>query len=205
MEDNRDNDNGQIPIHRKGSANYYENLVETMLYTCRWLLLPLFLGLSFLVILLIYEFYSVLFHTAINIGEIHKKELIVVVLTLVDMCLIGGLVVMVAISGYENFVSRITLKDDDEKPTIFSRLDPGTIKVKLGMVIIVIASIQLLQTLMDIKNYTNDQVLAQIEIHICLILAGAAIGFIDSFLTKKHGTSRENRENRENRESRDRQ
>ncbi len=165
----------------------WEATIEGILYACRWLLLPLFLGLACLVLLLTWQFYAVLIDTALHIHEIGKKPLIVIVLTLVDMCLIASLVIMVAISGYENFVSRITVMEETEKPTIFSRLDPGTIKIKLGMVIIAIASIQLLQTLTDIKSYTQEEVYLQIALQIALILAGGMMGLIDIILSKKHG------------------
>ncbi len=181
----------QEPVIAKTERSL-EVAIETLLYACRWLLLPLFLGLPLLVILITAEFYSVLFESALNIQLTDKRELVVVVLTLVDMVLIGSLVVMVAISGYENFVSRITMMDEDNKPTIFSLLDPGTIKVKLGMVIIAISSIQLLQTLMNVPKMAqeNDQIWKeismQIALHTALILGGTFIAIIDRLVTKKH-------------------
>jgi uncharacterized protein (TIGR00645 family) len=168
-------------------ASIYEICIESTLYACRWLLLPLFFGLAFLVVLLTIEFYTVLIDTTFNIMSITKKELIVVVLTLVDMALIGSLIVMVAISGYENFVSRISLMNDqgDNKPTIFSRLDPGTIKIKLGMVVIAISSIQLLQTITDISGYEKEEIAMQVLLHLSLIAAGVGMAHINKSTPKK--------------------
>lgn len=164
-----------------------DKLLENVLYASRWMLIPLFLGLSGVVLLLTLEFYETLIGAIFHILDMKKNDLIIVVLKLVDMALIGSLVVMVAISGYENFVSRIDLEGDASKPTFFSRLDPGTIKIKLSMVIIAISSIHLLQVFMDIQAYTTPQVVLQISIHLALVISGGAVALIDKVLTAKHG------------------
>lgn len=166
-----------------------ERLIEATLYASRWLLIPLFFGLAGLLLLLTVEFYETLIKTAFAIFETDKQELLLVVLKLVDMALVGSLIIMVAISGYENFVSKIAIDAEEDKPTIFSRLDPGTIKVKLALVIIAISSIHLLQVFMDIKSFTTEQVLLQIGVHLALILAGGAVALIDRLLTQKHGVA----------------
>lgn len=166
-----------------------ERLIEGSLYASRWLLIPLFFGLAALLLLLIVEFYETLIKTALTVFLIDKQDLLLVVLKLVDMALVGSLIIMVAISGYENFVSKIGVGEEEDKPTIFSRLDPGTIKVKLALVVIAISSIHLLQVFMDIRSYTNDQVLLQVAVHVALVFAGGAVALIDNLLTRKHGVA----------------
>lgn len=163
-----------------------QKLIETALYASRWMLIPLFLGLTGVVILLTLEFYETLISAFSNVFILEKHNIVIVVLKLVDMAMIGSLVVMVAISGYENFVSRISVEDDGNKPTIFSRLDPGTIKIKLGMVIIAISSIHLLQVFIDIDSYTTSQVILQIAIHLAFVVSGIAVALIDKVLARKH-------------------
>ncbi|MCB9978976.1 MAG: TIGR00645 family protein [Rhodospirillales bacterium] len=163
-----------------------QKLIETALYASRWMLIPLFLGLTGVVILLTLEFYETLIFAFSNVFVLEKNSIIIIVLKLVDMAMIGSLVIMVAISGYENFVSRISVEDDGNKPTIFSRLDPGTIKIKLGMVIIAISSIHLLQVFIDIDSYTTSQVILQIAIHLAFVVSGIAVALIDKVLARKH-------------------
>ncbi len=164
-----------------------ERWIENALYASRWMLVPLFIGLSGVVLLLTAEFYETLVGAAFEIFTMDKFDLIIVVLKLVDMVLIGSLVVMVAIRGYENFISRINLSEEEGKPTFFSRLDPGTIKVKLALVIIAISSIHLLQTFMDIQRYSTEQIVLLIVIHMAFVISGGAIALIDKVLTVKHG------------------
>ena len=44
-----------------------------------------------------------------------ESEMILTNLALIDMVLVGSLVVMVMFSGYENFVSRIDVENEDNK------------------------------------------------------------------------------------------
>jgi len=38
-----------------------------------------------------------------------------VILSMIDITLVGGLIIMVMLSGYENFVSRLDIEDQSEK------------------------------------------------------------------------------------------
>ena len=50
----------------------------------------------------------------------------------IDMALVGGLLVMVMLSGYENFVSRIDVSEEKEKLSWLGKLDSGSLKRKVA-------------------------------------------------------------------------
>lgn len=54
-------------------------------------------------------------HVLPNIFSMAESDLILVLLSLVDMTLVGGLLVMVMFSGYENFVSQLDISENKEK------------------------------------------------------------------------------------------
>ena len=50
-----------------------------------------------------------------RIVAMKEADLILSMLTLIDLTLVGSLIVMVMFSGYENFVSQIDIRDGGEK------------------------------------------------------------------------------------------
>ena len=92
-----------------------EKTLEKLLFACRWLLAPLYLGLALALIALGIKFFQEAVHVLMAIGTLAEADLVLVVLTLIDLVLVGSLIVMVMFSGYENFVSRIDVGGDAEK------------------------------------------------------------------------------------------
>src|ERR1700756_5311622 len=105
-----------------------ERIVERTLFASRWLLVPLYLGLALLLMLFSIHFFRelrTLFEHALSLGE---TEMILGALDLIDLTLIAGLIVMVMLSGYENFVSRLDIDETQRSISWLGKLDPGTLK-----------------------------------------------------------------------------
>jgi hypothetical protein len=83
-----------------------EYLVESTILASRWLLVIFYAGLA--VALLIYAgtFALKLFAFISKVLTLGETDTILAMLGLIDAALVASLVVMVIISGYENFVSR---------------------------------------------------------------------------------------------------
>ena len=117
-----------------------------LIFSSRWLQLPLYLGLivaqGVYVVLFIKELWH-LIAGAVNFGE---QEIMLIVLGLIDVVMISNLLVMVIVGGYETFVSRLRLEDHPDQPEWLSHVNASVLKVKLAMAIIGISSIHLLKT-----------------------------------------------------------
>ncbi|SUG22949.1 membrane protein [Salmonella enterica subsp. arizonae] len=61
------------------------------------------------------KFFQEILHVLPNVFALAEADLILVLLSLVDMTLVGGLLVMVMFSGYENFVSQLVISAGKEK------------------------------------------------------------------------------------------
>ena len=70
-----------------------ERLLENLMYSARWILAPIYLGLSLALAALAVKFFQELFHLLPHLLETAEADLILVVLSLVDMALVGGLLV----------------------------------------------------------------------------------------------------------------
>ena len=84
-----------------------ERLIENAMYAARWLLAPIYFGLSLALLALVLKFFQEVFHVLPRVFELAEIQLILVLLSLVDMALVGGLLVMVMISGNPNVVTWI--------------------------------------------------------------------------------------------------
>lgn len=157
-----------------------ERYIERTLYASRWLLVPMYLCLALVLIAFTVRFgveLVDLFGYALY-GET-EADLILAALTLVDLVLVGSLVIMVMISGYENFVSRIELGEDDEKLSWLGKLDSGTLKVKVAASIVAISSIHLLKSFMDADKVTNDKLMWLVIIHLTFVVSAVLMGWLD--------------------------
>jgi uncharacterized protein (TIGR00645 family) len=143
------------------------------------LLAPIYTGLSLAVLLLGIKFFQGAAHIFPIILSIKEADLVLVILSLVDLALIGGLLVMVMLSGYENFVSAIDLKEGQEKLSWLGKLDSGSLKQKVAASIVAISSIHLLKAFMAVQNIANDKLMWYVIIHMTFVLSALGMAYVD--------------------------
>lgn len=160
-----------------------EKLLESLMYASRWIMAPIYLGLSLVLVALGIKFFQEIIHLLPHILETKEVDLILLVLTLIDITLVGGLIVMVMFSGYENFVSKLDIDESAEKLSWLGQLDANSLKNKVAASIVAISSIHLLKVFMDVKNIDNEKILWYVIIHITFVLSAFAMGYLDR-LTK---------------------
>ena len=156
-----------------------ERIIESTMYASRWLLAPIYLGLSLAVFLLGIKFFQEAIHIFPLIFSIKEADLVLVTLSLVDMALVGGLLVMVMLSGYENFVSAIDLKEGQEKLSWLGQLDSGSLKQKVAASIVAISSIHLLKAFMAVEKIANDKLMWYVIIHMTFVLSALGMAYVD--------------------------
>ncbi|STU57211.1 membrane protein [Klebsiella pneumoniae subsp. ozaenae] len=105
-----------------------ERFLENAMYASRWLLAPVYFGLSLGLIALTIKFFQEIFHILLHIFSVSESDMILTLLSLVDMTLVGGLLVMVMFSGYENFVSQLDINEGKEKLSWLGKMDATSLK-----------------------------------------------------------------------------
>jgi uncharacterized protein (TIGR00645 family) len=100
-----------------------EKLIEKVMYQSRWLLAPVYIGLSLTLIALAIKFFQELLHIVPILFTMAEADLVLVILSLIDLALVGGLIVMVMLSSYENFVSRLDIDESTEKLSWLGTMD----------------------------------------------------------------------------------
>ncbi len=156
-----------------------ERTLENALYASRWLLAPIYIGLSLALLMLGLKFFQEVFHFMPIIFSTKEADLVLVILSLVDMALVGGLLVMVMLSGYENFVSAIDIKEGAEKLSWLGKLDAGSLKQKVAASIVAISSIHLLKAFMNAEHIANEKLMWYVIIHITFVLSAIGMAYVD--------------------------
>lgn len=156
-----------------------EKLLERLMYSARWVLAPIYLGLSLALLALGIKFFQEILHVLPHIFQITEAELILKVLTLIDIALVGGLLIMVMFSGYENFVSRLDISEGQEKLSWLGKMDSTSLKNKVAASIVAISSIHLLKVFMNAENIANDKMLWYVLLHITFVASAFAMGMLD--------------------------
>lgn len=155
------------------------------MYSARWLMAPIYLGLGLVIVALGIKFFQQIFQVLPNILAMKDVDLILVTLSLIDLALVGGLLVMVMFSGYENFVSRLDLLDTTDKLDWLGKLDAGSLKNKVAASIVAISSIHLLKVFMNTEKIDNDKIQWYLLIHITFVLSAFAMGYLDKLTRDK--------------------
>jgi uncharacterized protein (TIGR00645 family) len=163
-----------------------ERMIERALYGSRWLLAPVYLALSLALIALGVKFFQESFHLLTHIFEISETNMVLSVLALIDMVLVSSLIVMVMLSGYENFVSRLDVAASEEKLGWLGKLDAGTLKLKVAASIVAISSIHLLRIFMEVKSTENDKLMWYVIIHLTFVISAVLLALLDKMAFAGH-------------------
>ncbi len=163
-----------------------ESLIEKTLYASRWLMAPVYLGLSLLLLGLVVKFFQEMIHIAPELLHMTEQTLILKILTMVDLTLVASLVVMVMFSGYENFVSKINIKEGGEKLAWLGKMDSGSLKLKLSASIVAISAIHLLKNYMEFDaEALGETGIAHLKwlliVHVGFVLSAMGMAIMDKF------------------------
>lgn len=157
---------------------FIEFSLERTIYASRWLMAPVYLGMSLTLLAIGIKFFHELWHVLPNIFNIAEADLVLSVLSLIDLTLVGSLIVMVMFSGYENFVSQLDIAEGTEKLEWLGTQDYSSLKMKLATSIVAISSIHLLKIFMNVEKVQNDKLVWYVVIHMTFVLSALLMGYL---------------------------
>jgi uncharacterized protein (TIGR00645 family) len=161
-----------------------ERFIERLMYSTRWILAPIYLGLSLALVALAIKFFQEVIHVLTDVTVLPEADLILIILSLIDIALVSGLIVMVMFTSYENFVSRLDIRESTEKLEWLGTLDTNSLKNKVAASIVAISSIHLLKVFMNASNIDNDKLLWYVVIHLTFVISAVAMGMLDKITRK---------------------
>jgi len=159
--------------------------IESVILASRWLLVAFYLGLGVALATYALSFGKKLYEFVITAFALGDTDTILKMLGLIDAALVASLVVMVIISGYENFVSRFD--EQDGEVHWLGTIDVGSLKVKVASTIVAISSIHLLQVFLNHVSYTTDQLMWLTIMHLAFVLSALMLAYIDRVMALAKG------------------
>jgi uncharacterized protein (TIGR00645 family) len=174
-----------------------ERALERFLFASRWLLAPFYVGLVVTLVILLLKAAQELLHFIFHFPEATEADVILGVLTMVDLTLTGSLIIIVIFSGYENFVSKIDASEHKDWPDWMGKIDFTGLKLKLLSSIVAISGIQVLKVFMNLKNTSDRELMWSVVIHLVFVSSGVILALTDRIseggqkaaAVKKHGSA----------------
>jgi uncharacterized protein (TIGR00645 family) len=155
-----------------------QKIVEQIILYSRYILVVFYIGLAVSLAIYAAFFVKKLVTLAGGFLDATENEILLAMLGLIDAALVAGLVVMVMLSSYDNFVSRLG-EEEAARMGWLARLDPGNLKIKVASAIVAISSVHLLQTFLNTTSYSNDEVYWKVVIHVVFIGSAVFLGVLD--------------------------
>ena len=164
---------------------YIESALESLILGSRWLLAPLYLGLVLALGLLLVKFAKEFLHFVPLVFNAEGGEVIIGMLSLIDVVMLGNLIIIIVFAGYENFVSRMDLDTHEDKPSWMGHVGFAELKMKLIGSIVAISGIELLKAFMHVETLTNEQLGWKVGIHMTFVVSGVLFAVMDRISSDK--------------------
>jgi uncharacterized protein (TIGR00645 family) len=161
-----------------------EKLLEHLMFKSRWLLAPFYVGLIIAILLLLVKFTQSFLHTVPLVFSLSEEHLTLALLALVDTVLLANLLLMVAFSGYENFVSKIDVGDHPDRPDWMGKIDSTGLKLKLIASIVAISSVEVLKLFLNVDNTPDREIYFMVGIHLVFVTSGLLLALMEYVSTK---------------------
>jgi uncharacterized protein (TIGR00645 family) len=176
----------QSAAHSQSKRERAENFVEIVLFGGRWLLAPLYLGLVVGLLVLLLKFAEALWHMLLEAPGSTLQETTLGILEILDIALLGNLIIIVVFSGYENFVSKITVAEGSvDRPSWMGKVDFSGLKIKLIGSLVAISVIELLKDFLSPETIDPDQEIWLIIIHLTFVVSGVLFAVTDYVADKR--------------------
>lgn len=159
--------------------NAAERAAERAIFASRWLVAPMYLGLAASLLLLLVKFGQKAWALFGHVASAGADEVIVGVLSLVDLSFVANLLLMVMFAGYENFVSKFDLADHPDRPDWMGHVGFGDVKLKLMTSIVAISAIHLLEMALDLAAQSDRDLAWGAGMLAVFVVSGVLLAVMD--------------------------
>jgi uncharacterized protein (TIGR00645 family) len=161
-------------------SNKVENFFQTLVLSGRYLIIPMYLGLTVGMVLYDITFFKELCHLFIHPFDNAPEILMLGFLGLVDMTMIANLILTTTIGGYSIFVHEIRTNGNKRMPRFLHHLTSGSLKIKMGGSLVGVSSIHLLTSFINVSNVSVADLTKQLVIHFSFIISALVMAKIET-------------------------
>ena len=162
-----------------------EYLLELFIFNSRWLLTPIYIVLVLTLIIIGLKTIQEFVHYFSLIFEMSVNDLLIFVLHILDLALVANLVLILIMSSYSSFISRIEVAEKSvDSPKFLGKVSFKDLKLKVIASIIAISSIGLLEAFFNPSKKEPEEIYLMIYIHAVFIVSGLLLALMDYFSSK---------------------
>lgn len=162
-----------------------EHGLENLIFNSRWLLAPFYLGLVLALAMLLVKFAKEFYHFVPLVFTGEGGDVIIGILSLIDVVMVANLLIIIVFAGYENFVSQINTENNEDRPSWMGHVGFSELKIKLIGSIVAISGIELLKAFMHVGTMTNEQLAWKVGIHLTFVITGLLFAIGDRISSEK--------------------
>ncbi len=157
-------------------------VIARIIIFSRWAMVPFLLGMLLALLLLMLAFFKELWQFTVMLPSASETEIVMAVLSLIDLTLIASLMVVIIFSGYENFVEKIDRSGSDTWPIWMTRITLSGLKQKLFASMMAISGVTLLKALMKLEiSVSEAQVKWLVVANVIFVVCYAVLALTDRF------------------------
>jgi len=164
---------------------------ERLLFAARWLLAPLYAGMVLALIAVLVVFARELLAELGHLGTLTGEQATVLALSLIDLSLIGNLLMIVMLAGYESFVSQLHIDAREDRPQWLGTIDFAGLKLKVIASIVAISAVALLRSFLLLSDPTTAIDEARLRwmvvIQITFVVSGVLLALMDWISSRTPG------------------
>ena len=172
-----------------------EHGLEVIMFNSRWLLAPYYMGLVAAIALLLVSFGKEFVHFVPTALYGSESDVIIGILTLIDIVMIANLLIIIIFAGYENFVSKIETGGHEDRPSWMGHVGFADLKMKLIGSIVAISGIELLKAFMYVGKLSDTELAWKVGLHLTFVISGVLFALMDKLAGGKHGPASGHDEN----------
>jgi len=139
------------------------------------------------IIALLYKFGKALYVMVGGVFAGTETQPIIAILTLVDTALLASLLLIIAFSGYENFVSKFGPEEHEDRPAWMGKVGFSDLKLKLIGAIVAISAVELLKAFIESAGLSNQELAWKVGIHLTFVTSGVLFALTDFIAGKGRG------------------
>ena len=160
-------------------ARVIKSSFEKILFASRWLLAPFYVALVFALLALLAKVGVRVYDLATRLVGLGEESVLLAALGIVDLTLSASLIVIVILSGYINFVSRIDVEAHPDWPRWMADVDFSELKLKLMASIVAISAIKLLEAFMDVGHESDRDLAWQTGVLATFVVSAVLLALAD--------------------------
>lgn len=150
---------------------------EAVIFSVRWLLYPINVGLSMALIAYLFRFVQEVCELLLRDTE-SDDLFLASLIDLMDKATIMALVIVVIMGGHQIYIRRFKNAKSEDRPQWLDHIDTIMLKVKIGLAFTSVSSVQLLKDFLHEKGQKPEILYQHVGLHLVFLLSTFIVALI---------------------------